>query len=43
MKQEVNRRHAVDKWALDDMVMVSEVTHPVSTPRTSRAVQDDAC
>jgi len=28
MKQEVNRQHAADKWALDDVVMVSEVTHP---------------
>ena len=28
MKQEVNRKHAGDKWALDDVVMTSEVTHP---------------
>ena len=28
MKQEVNRKHAADKWALDDVVMTSEVTHP---------------
>ena len=28
MKQEVNRKHAGDKWALDDVVMVAEVTHP---------------
>jgi len=28
MKQEVNRKHAADKWALDDVVMSSEVTHP---------------
>jgi dynein heavy chain len=28
MKQEVNRKHACDKWALDDVVMTSEVTHP---------------
>jgi len=28
MKQEVNRRHAADKWALDDVVMTSTVTHP---------------
>ena len=28
MKQEVTRKHAADKWALDDMVMTSEVTHP---------------
>ena len=28
MKQEVSRKHAADKWALDDVVMSSEVTHP---------------
>lgn len=28
MKQEVSRKHAADKWALDDVVMASEVTHP---------------
>ncbi|GFH14317.1 ODA2 protein, partial [Haematococcus lacustris] len=28
MKQEVNRKHAADKWALDDVVMTSEVTNP---------------
>ena len=28
MKQEVNRQHAKDKWALDDVVMTSQVTHP---------------
>ena len=28
MKQEVNRKHAKDKWALDDVVMTSQVTHP---------------
>ena len=28
MKQEVNRKHVNDKWALDDVVMTSEVTHP---------------
>jgi dynein heavy chain, axonemal len=28
MKQEVNRRHSADKWALDDVVMTSTVTHP---------------
>ncbi|DBA69380.1 TPA: Dynein gamma chain, flagellar outer arm [Trebouxia sp. C0005] len=28
MKQEVNRKHAADKWALDDVVMTSDVTHP---------------
>lgn len=27
MKQEVNRRHAADKWALDDVVMTSTVTN----------------
>lgn len=30
VKQEVNRRHAGDKWALDDVVLTSEVTHPMS-------------
>jgi hypothetical protein len=25
MKQEVSRKHAADKWALDDVVMTSEV------------------
>ncbi|GBG77441.1 hypothetical protein CBR_g23890 [Chara braunii] len=29
MKQEVNRKHAAEKWALDDVIMYSEVTHPV--------------
>ena len=28
MKQEVSRKHVNDKWALDDVVMTSEVTHP---------------
>ena len=28
MKQEVSRKHAADKWALDDVVMTSDVTHP---------------
>lgn len=28
MKQDVSRKHAADKWALDDVVMTSEVTHP---------------
>jgi GH24 family phage-related lysozyme (muramidase) len=28
MKQEVSRKHQADKWALDDVVMTSEVTHP---------------
>lgn len=38
MKQEVNRKHASDKWALDDVVMTSEVTHPpkVGTPQSER-------
>jgi hypothetical protein len=26
MKQEVSRKHAADKWALDDVVMTSEVS-----------------
>ena len=25
VKQEVNRKHAADKWALDDVVMITEV------------------
>ena len=29
VKQEVNRRHAADKWALDDVVMTAEVLHPL--------------
>jgi dynein heavy chain len=32
MKQEVNRKHAADGWALDDVVMTSEVTHPPKDP-----------
>lgn len=28
VRQEVNRRHAAEKWALDDVVLTSEVTHP---------------
>lgn len=28
VKQEVSRRHAQDKWALDDVVMTAEVLHP---------------
>ena len=28
VRQEVNRRHAANKWALDDVVLTSEVTHP---------------
>lgn len=28
VRQEVNRRHAADKWALDDIVLTSEVIHP---------------
>eukprot|EP00898_Chlorokybus_atmophyticus_P005691 jgi/Chlat1/6122/Chrsp409S05665 len=28
MKQEVARKHAAEKWALDDVVMASEVTFP---------------
>jgi hypothetical protein len=39
MKQEVNRKHASDKWALDDVVMTSEVTHPpkVGAQHSNRA------
>lgn len=40
MKQEVNRKHAADKWALDDVVMTSEVTHP---PKVSCAGRVDTC
>ena len=36
MKQEVNRKHASDKWALDDVVMTSEVTHPPKDVDTLR-------
>ncbi|KAK9865923.1 hypothetical protein WJX84_001850 [Apatococcus fuscideae] len=36
MKQEVNRKHAADKWALDDVVMTSEVTHPPKEPEAIR-------
>lgn len=28
VRQEVTRRHAADKWALDDVVLCSEVTYP---------------
>lgn len=34
MKQEVNRKHAAEKWALDDVVMTSEVTYP------AKAIED---
>jgi len=37
MKQEVNRKHAADKWALDDVVMTSEVTHP---PKDVESLRD---
>jgi len=37
MKQEVNRKHAAEKWALDDVVMSSEVTHP---PKEVEALRD---
>ena len=32
VKQEVSRKHAADKWALDDVVLTSEVTHPAKVP-----------
>jgi dynein heavy chain, axonemal len=38
MKQEVNRRHAADKWALDDVVMTSTVTHPAREFETLKEV-----
>jgi len=37
MKQEVNRKHSADKWALDDVVMTSEVTHP---PKEFESLKD---
>jgi dynein heavy chain len=37
MKQEVSRKHAADKWALDDVVMTSEVTHP---PKEFESLKD---
>jgi hypothetical protein len=40
MKQEVNRKHAADKWALDDVVMTSEVTHP---PKVSLQASAEGC
>lgn len=36
MKQEVSRRHAADKWSLDDVVMSSEVVHPPKDPDSLR-------
>ena len=36
MKQEVNRKHATDKWALDDVVMTAEVLHPPREPDAIR-------
>jgi hypothetical protein len=36
MKQEVNRKHAADKWALDDVVMTSEVG--LGTPERRRVL-----
>ena len=38
MKQEVNRLHAKDKWALDDVVMTSEVTNP---PKEIEQLKDE--
>ena len=37
MKQEVNRKHAADRWALDDVVMTAEVLHP---PRDADALRE---
>ena len=37
MKQEVNRKHAGDRWALDDVVMTAEVLHP---PRDADAIRE---
>ncbi|KAK9841874.1 hypothetical protein WJX81_008571 [Elliptochloris bilobata] len=36
MKQEVNRKHAGDRWALDDVVMTAEVLHPPRDPDAIR-------
>jgi dynein heavy chain len=38
MKQEVSRRHAADKWSLDDVVMTSEVLHP---PRDVEGLREE--
>lgn len=32
VRQEVTRKHAGDKWSLDDVVMTSDVTHPPKEP-----------
>ena len=37
MKQEVNRKHAGDRWALDDVVMTAEVLHQ---PRDADAIRE---
>ena len=39
MKQEVNRRHAPDKWALDDVVMTSEVGAWLSEHKSKQALR----
>ena len=41
MKQEVNRKHAADKWALDDVVMVTEVCTQLAV--NVAAIADAAC
>jgi dynein heavy chain len=41
MKQEVNRQHAKDKWALDDVVMTSEVTHPPQSLEKLKAAPNE--
>jgi dynein heavy chain len=38
VKQEVCRRHAADRWSLDDVVMTSEVLHP---PREADALREE--
>ena len=38
MKQEVNRKHKSEGWALDDVVMASKVTHP---PQSVEKLKDE--
>ena len=39
VKQEVSRKHAADKWALDDVVLASEVTHPAKVLTAADSIQ----
>jgi dynein heavy chain len=44
VKQEVSRKHAADKWALDDVVLTSEVTHPAKVaPAVKNPEGTDDC